>query len=197
MTRLIFTSVSWTTTYPNSFASPLTMETSDHVPCVISISTQIPRKSIFRFENYWLEHEIFFQVVQQHWIAPAHLTDANLILSAKFKNLRRALKIWKNSLSNLKATIAKVKLVLSFFTLIEEFWDLTIFEWNFKDILQEKIQSLLKQQKAYWRQRGQIKWVTLGDASTRFFHAHATIRYRKNLITYLENDLGTLVTDHQ
>jgi hypothetical protein len=54
-----FTSVSWTTTYPNSFASPLTMETSDHVPCVISISTQIPRKSIFRFENYWLEHEIF------------------------------------------------------------------------------------------------------------------------------------------
>jgi len=37
----------------------------------------------------------------------------------------------------------------------------------------------------------------LGDASTKLFHAHATIRFRKNLITQLENDLGVLVTDHQ
>ena len=37
----------------------------------------------------------------------------------------------------------------------------------------------------------------MGDASTKLFHAHATIRFRKNLITQLENDLGVLVTDHQ
>ena len=122
------------------------METSDNVPCVISVSTKIPRKSIFRFENYWLQHENFFQVVQQNWVAPVHLTDAVLILTAKFKNLRRALKIWKHSLSNLKASISKVKLVLFFLTLIEEFRDLTIYEWNFKDLLQQKIQSLLQQQ---------------------------------------------------
>ena len=30
----------------------------------------------------------------------------------------------------------------------------------------------------------------------KFFHAHATIRFRKNLITHLENDSGDLVTDH-
>lgn len=47
-----FTSVSWTISYPNTIASPLVHETSDHVPCVISISTKIPRKPIFRFENY-------------------------------------------------------------------------------------------------------------------------------------------------
>jgi hypothetical protein len=49
--------------------------------------------------------------------------------------------------------------------LIEEFRDLTVCEWNFKIILQEKLQSMLKQQKTYWRQRGQIKWVKLKDAS--------------------------------
>ena len=100
-----FTSMSRTMSYPNSYASPLSMETSDHVHCVISISTKIPRKSIFRFENYWMGYESFHQVVQQNWVAPAHLTDVALILTAKFKNLRRCLKIWKQSLSNLRATI--------------------------------------------------------------------------------------------
>jgi len=37
----------------------------------------------------------------------------------------------------------------------------------------------------------------LGDASTKFFHALATIRFRKNLITHLENDSSILITDHK
>lgn len=71
-----FTSNSWTLSYPNTYAYPLTIETSDHVPCAISISTQISKGAIFRFENYWLQHLDFLTVVQQHWIAPAHITDS-------------------------------------------------------------------------------------------------------------------------
>ena len=63
--------------------------------------------------------------------------------------------------------------------------------------MEDNLVSLLKQQKSYWKQRGQIKWVTLGDASTHFFHAHATMKYRRNLITYLANDNGDLVYDHE
>jgi hypothetical protein len=37
----------------------------------------------------------------------------------------------------------------------------------------------------------------LGDALTNFFHANATIKYSKNLITMLEDDTGTTVVDHQ
>lgn len=70
-------------------------------------------------------------------------------------------------------------------------------EWNFRVILESKLQNLLKQQKIYWKQRGQIKWVTLGDAGTKFFHANATMNYRRNLITSLENDNGVTVFDHQ
>ena len=39
--------------------------------------------------------------------------------------------------------------------------------------------------------------MTLEDASTKFFHANATIKYRKNLITYLENDYVTSIFYHQ
>jgi hypothetical protein len=77
------------------------METSDHVPYAISVSTKIPKGSIFRFENYWLDHLEFYNIVQQHGRAPSHLSDSALILTAKFKNLRSALKSWNATLSNL------------------------------------------------------------------------------------------------
>jgi len=69
-------------------------------------------------------------------------------------------------------------------------------EWNFRILLEEKLVSLLHQQKAYWKQRGAVKWVTLGDASTKFFHANASIKFRRNLITTLENSEGVIVTKH-
>jgi hypothetical protein len=40
------------------------------------------------------------------------------------------------------------------------------------------------------------KWVTLGDANTKFFHANATIKYRRNLITQLSNDQGQQLFNH-
>lgn len=44
--------------------------------------------------------------------------------------------------------------------------------------------------------KGEIKWVKLGDAPTKFFHANA-IKYRRNLITMLEDDTGAPMVDHQ
>ena len=62
--------------------------------------------------------------------------------------------------------------------------------------MEDKLTSLLHQQHVYWKQRGSIKWTTLGDASTKFFHANATIKYRRNLITALEDTSGMLVIEH-
>jgi hypothetical protein len=135
-------------------------------------------------------------IVQQGWHAPSHISDAAKIVTAKFKNLRKSLKDWSKQLSKLKSAIANAKLVLSLLLYMEEFRDLSILEWNFKRLLEQKLTSLLHQQHIYWKQRGSIKWVTLGDASTKFFHANATIRYRRNLITSLENSEGQVVTDH-
>lgn len=73
---------------------------------------------------------------------------------------------------------------------------MSLIEWNFRRILEEHLKSLLSQQKAYCKQRGQIKWVTLGDASTHFFHAHATMKFRRNVITSLIDDNDQSVTDH-
>lgn len=120
------------------------METLDHVPYLITVSTNIPKHYLFRFENYWLQHNDFLNVVEQAWVAPVITNDASKCLTAKFKRLRMALKEWKGSISNLKSAITNVKLLLYFFCLIEEFKDLSLPEWNFRAILETKLQTLLQ-----------------------------------------------------
>jgi hypothetical protein len=55
---------------------------------------------------------------------------------------------------------------------------------------------LLRQQQIYWKQRGVVKWVRFGDEGTKFFHANATIKHRKNFITSLIDDNGQELFDH-
>jgi len=78
-----FTSSSWTTVNPNTMVATLTMETSDHVHCLISISTYIPRGYIFRFENFLLQREEFIQQVQLGWSSPYLMLLRILLLSLR------------------------------------------------------------------------------------------------------------------
>jgi hypothetical protein len=45
-------------------AHPLAMTTYDHVPCVISIETTMPKSNILKFENNWLEMEGLLPLVE-------------------------------------------------------------------------------------------------------------------------------------
>jgi Na+-transporting NADH:ubiquinone oxidoreductase subunit NqrC len=74
---------------------------------------------------------------------------------------------------------------------------LQLVEWNFKLLLESKLVSLLQQQKAYWKQRGTIKWATLGDAPTKLFHAQATTRYNRNLNPKLVDSQGNELVSHK
>jgi hypothetical protein len=74
---------------------------------------------------------------------------------------------------------------------------LEIQEWNFREIFQKYLNTILDWQKVYWKQRGSIKWVTSGDACIIFFHANATIRHRQNLIATLQDENGNEIQGHE
>jgi hypothetical protein len=74
---------------------------------------------------------------------------------------------------------------------------LTIDEWNLTDALKVHIITLLQNQRTYWKQRGKIKWVKLGNENTRFFHIKATINYWHNFISMLKNDDQAEICDHE
>jgi hypothetical protein len=85
-------------TYPSTIAYPLVKPTLDHVPCVISISSKILKAKIFRFENVWLQHNDYKNIVQNAWNIPIGFTYSAKRINAKVKNVRRALKIWSKNL---------------------------------------------------------------------------------------------------
>lgn len=62
-----FTSINWTSTYPNTLLLPLAQTTLYHIPYVAQIGTSIPKANIFQFENYWIEHLGFIDVVRTTW----------------------------------------------------------------------------------------------------------------------------------
>jgi hypothetical protein len=127
---------------------------------LISVSIDIPKARIFRFKNYWMLHVDFMNVFQHGWNIPAHHQDKAKMIGAKFKNLRRVLKCLHSKLSNLAAMVTNTKLVIFLLDSMEEFRDLSVEVWNFRQLVQRHLVNLLEQQRAYWRQRGRIKWAT-------------------------------------
>lgn len=63
----IFTSAQWTIDFPNTMALPLARISSDHIPIHIQVGIDIPKATIFRFENYWMEFDGFYDTVVNCW----------------------------------------------------------------------------------------------------------------------------------
>jgi hypothetical protein len=189
----VFTSSSWNISFPSTSVSALDMIPSDHCPCVVQISSNIPKSKIFRFENFWLKQDGFQQVLTESWAFNPSTMDSAKIISAKFKHLR----IWQRSMVTLKTQITNVRSVILFLEILSDHRDLSLQEWNFQNLLQDHLLQLLQKQKVYWKQRGNTNWVQLGDAGTHFFHANATIRHRRNLISTLSTSEGINLQHHK
>jgi hypothetical protein len=182
--------------YPETHAITLPRDISDHVPCLVSFKSKILKPKIFRFENIWLQFEEFMSVFQNTWIGQQNLTDKAKNLTAKFKITRKVLKEWHRSLPKIDKTVGHIKLLIEFIDIIEEHRDVSIEELNFRELMQTKVADLLHIQKIYWKQRTSIKWITDGDICSRFFHAHATVKHRRNAIASLSDDNGTSFSEH-
>lgn len=113
-------------------------------------------------------HDNFSSIVQHGWSLPTWQTDKAKIITAKFKNLIRVLKAWHLQLSNLKATIANVKLVLSFLEMLEDCRDLSIQEWNFKEVLADKFFLCSSSRRFIANKRGQLNGLSLGMLGPNF-----------------------------
>lgn len=104
--------------FPNTLLVPLA-KTSDHIPCGAN-GYKIPEAIIFRFENYWIAHRGFLDVVQSPWSREVRATSSPAIIVAKFKNVRSALKRWSKIISRLNYLIWNCNEVVEVLDLPEE-----------------------------------------------------------------------------
>jgi hypothetical protein len=191
-----FTSVNWTLDFPSTEALPMAKITSDHIPCKIAINTKIPRSSIFRFENFWAEHDTFLETVHGCWESCPSLPVATRTISSKFKKLRSELKSWSRNLCNLKLLISNCNTAIGFLDSLEDSRPLYNKEANLRLLVKGQLKTLLHYKKLYWRKRYTVNRIKLGDECTKIFHSMATISFRRNSISQIFNDQGVWIQDH-
>src|ERR1043165_1301907 len=112
-----------------------------------------------------MKHNDFLTIVQAAWNIPVGFHYAAKKINAKLKNVRRALKLWAKTLPTLKIEIGKLNELIFILDFLEEFRDLYVEEWNCRVLLKEYLLDLQDSQRIYWKKRGKINWVQLGDES--------------------------------
>jgi hypothetical protein len=83
-----FTTPVWTRKFANIMVLPMAKASSDHVPCMVTIDTVIPRARLFMFESYWGDNPSFLDCVNKSWKKNSHKNNSAAILAHKFVILK-------------------------------------------------------------------------------------------------------------
>jgi hypothetical protein len=181
----VFTSCSWALSYPDTSVQVLGRPISDHCPFLIKIGTHIPKSTVFRFHNYWLQFSDFLSVVDLHWNTSPYFANAAQTVNAKFKQVRSGLRAWSKDLSKISKLINNCNFMIALLDGLEDQRTLSRLESAFRRIFKLHLASLLEAKRIYWKQRSTSMWVVFGDENSSLFQTMATYSFRKKYITSL------------
>ena len=113
-------------------------------------------------------------------------------VSQKLKKCKKLLKTWsRDHFGNVKRQIAKKKEALwkaEEATMNGGSYDLVV-------SLKRELNILLDKESRMWKQRARTQWMAQGDNNTKYFHAVATKRKRRNFIKGIRDEGGTWQSD--
>lgn len=190
-----FVNVLWDDTFPNTALSTLPRTASDHVPLVLAASTNIPKSRCFRFENNWLRHATFKEAISQSIDMNAHASIGKNFVKM-LKNCRTTCRSWAKRIGPVFQREIDTKILLQALDLLEEERALSHAEASLRHIVIRGLQDIQKEKFDFWRQRFNLRIAMEWDENSRFFHASASGRRRKNAIPCLERD-GALFYTHE
>lgn len=176
----------WNNQFPDAKLYHLPGYYSDHSPVLLDTHDRPrPTRKPFRFENAWALEESFSNIIKNIWsVEDKNKTHDFYYLYNKFKIQVCWWKkhIYGNSDKKINDTLEKIE-ELSY-QIERNYSEDTHHKLTYLEKLHQK---LLKQKNLYWKQRSKLD----GDNNTKFFHAFASYRKRRNFIQSIKNDNGT------
>jgi hypothetical protein len=141
-----------------------------------------------KFEARWLDEEDCATRVEEAWMGA--INEGEVSIMKIQKKVLGELWSWdKNVLGDLEKRISRVKRELENCRR-RSIWQEQV---NREIILRYKLERLQDQLHVYWKQRAHTSWLTKGDRNTKFFHAYASERKRRNYVRRLIDDSGGVV----
>lgn len=183
----VLISVDWEDRFPNCFLQALSSEGSDHCPLLLQSNAAIFSKSRFHFESFWPKLEGYMEAVSQGWSCTDDTSDPFCRLDSMFRNTARHLQSWADKkIGNVRLQLILAKELILRYDRAQETRALSDEEQEFRKQLKVLCLSLASLERTIARHRSRMLPLREGDASTKFFHLHATYRRRKNHIISLQ-----------
>ncbi|XP_062116553.1 uncharacterized protein LOC133830553 [Humulus lupulus] len=158
---------------------------SDHAPLWLNLDFRKRSEYTyrFRFENAWVRDPLCRQIVKDNWGAPHSNT-----LIQKIRCCSTSLAEWGRDITGtLKARIARCKAILKWTQGRRDNYSIQCYKEA-----QTHLFEALAQQEIFWRQRSKQLWLQAGDLNTKYFHASANKRRRRNQVVALKDENGVL-----
>lgn len=169
--------------------------TSDHSPLLIKCkATSFNAQKTFKFQHMWLSHESFIPLVKDDWSSSFH-GGGMRALFIKLKKLKSAIRTWNSEVfGNIFDNISKAE---KYAEEAENAFhkdpsSINRTTWNKRqaDLIQK-----LNFEETFWRQKSRIKWLSEGDASTKFFHNYVKVTRRMHRIAEIKNSHGIWISE--
>ncbi|CAM8951541.1 unnamed protein product [Rhodiola kirilowii] len=164
----VFAYADWKRVHPRASVSHVQLHASDHQLIVLDIDPRSGgrRARLFRYEAMWFDHPDYAKMMEDFW--GNHGVD-DRGWTEKLESCKELLKSW-----NLSA-FAEVK--------------------ERECRISDELDWWLIREETLWLQRSRVLWLNQGHRNTKFFHARATQRRKKNWIEKLQDHRGIVQED--
>lgn len=170
---------------------------SDYTPLVLTCKgLQQQQKKKSRMELFWFNYGLPHCMVQQLWANQSVDQEGEITaFDQKVTVLKRALSLWQfEAFGDMEKQLDCCKKAVKFFDQIEEKRVLFAHEFKLRLKIKERAFELANNIESKWKQRSRCNWLAHRDRNSKFFHAFASSRHSRNLVSELEED-GLLLTD--
>ncbi|XP_078178587.1 uncharacterized protein LOC144572790 [Carex rostrata] len=194
-----FLTSDWAMMYPIITLTALETIVSDHVPLLLHMKTPQQRKSHKRLERFWFKYRYAHCLTNTIWETAAQQVNDDPLkeFEIKTEKLHKELGRWHQTrFVHMDDQLQYCKKAILFFDKIEEKRKLDRREFCLRQKIRERAFELSSNLEIRWHQRSRCNWLTSGDRNTRFFHAYASARARKNAVVAIEVQ-GNQITDQR
>lgn len=191
----VFTSTEWVLSYPVITLQALEILISDHAPLLLTCKGLAQRKKQFKLECFWFNYEVPKEIVHRLWNSSSASPDPMQTFHSTTKILHKALTLWQEqTFGHIDKKLQECKDEILQIDRMEETRLFSDQEFRRRIQLREVAFELANNIEQKWRQRSRCNWLANGDKNTRFFHAMASARLRKNMVLSIQEE-GETITE--
>lgn len=188
----------WIDRYPNSLAVFDAPGTSDHSPCLVTISDDAPRrKTRFTFFPFFASHPDYGQLMESAWSAPVTSRSPMISLYQRLRAAKSCCKgINKSKFSGIEKRTQEA---------FENLQNVQTQMLNSPSqaLFQQEVQAreawliFSAAERNFFQLKSRVRWASKGDLNTGFYHKTVKSNLSRNLIHFLTDAEGNRVFDPQ